>query len=401
MPLDLRWAWVTLLCLVFAIPLFVTKADPDLWGHTRYGIDILQTRLLPLEDPYSFTQDRPWINHEWLSEVLMGAAYLVGGAAGLIVLKTAVVALAFLLIAQGLGAIHPVATGALVGLSIAATPNVVGTVRPQIWTFLGLVILVRLIQSGRHRWCPLLFAAWINLHGGWIVGFAVLSAWCGTSAIQQWWERRVIAWELLLIPLASFLATLLNPYGWTMWTFMASTVRFSRDIQEWQPIYVTMPTGLAGMTIALVLACWAHAKRETRPALPWTAVLCVLVYGSVRVTRVAALAAPLAILIVGPALANWSILKTWRPQAPSRAAAALTILPLFVVAIFVFRAVAPLVSCIPLEGAWIPDTRSGQVLTHSAMPGRLVTLFGWGQYAIWHFGPQLRVSWDGRRETVL
>ena len=161
-----------------------------------------------------------------------------------------------------------------------------------------------------------------------------------------------------------------------------------------------MPTGLAGMTIALVLACWAHAKRETRPALPWTAVLCVLVYGSVRVTRVAALAAPLAILIVGPALANWSILKTWRPQAPSRAAAALTILPLFVVAIFVFRAVAPLVSCIPLEGAWIPDTRSGQVLTHSAMPGRLVTLFGWGQYAIWHFGPQLRVSWDGRRETV-
>jgi len=26
--------------------------------------------------------------------------------------------------------------------------------------------------------------------------------------------------------------------------------------------------------------------------------------------------------------------------------------------------------------------------------------FNWGEYAIWHFGPRLRVSIDGRRETV-
>ena len=32
--------------------------------------------------------------------------------------------------------------------------------------------------------------------------------------------------------------------------------------------------------------------------------------------------------------------------------------------------------------------------------GRLWTSFNWGEYAIWHFGPRLRVSIDGRRETV-
>jgi len=26
--------------------------------------------------------------------------------------------------------------------------------------------------------------------------------------------------------------------------------------------------------------------------------------------------------------------------------------------------------------------------------------FGWGQYLIWHLGPQVRVGMDGRRETV-
>jgi hypothetical protein len=29
-----------------------------------------------------------------------------------------------------------------------------------------------------------------------------------------------------------------------------------------------------------------------------------------------------------------------------------------------------------------------------------VTFFDWGQYALWHFGPSLKVSIDGRRETI-
>jgi hypothetical protein len=34
------------------------------------------------------------------------------------------------------------------------------------------------------------------------------------------------------------------------------------------------------------------------------------------------------------------------------------------------------------------------------LKGRMVTFFDWGQYAIWHKPPGLRVSMDGRRETV-
>jgi hypothetical protein len=65
----------------------ITRADPDLWGHVRFGVDILETRELPSDDPYSFTQDRPWINHEWLSELFMGAAWTIGGTPGLTLLK--------------------------------------------------------------------------------------------------------------------------------------------------------------------------------------------------------------------------------------------------------------------------------------------------------------------------
>jgi hypothetical protein len=35
-----------------------------------------------------------------------------------------------------------------------------------------------------------------------------------------------------------------------------------------------------------------------------------------------------------------------------------------------------------------------------APPGRMATFFDWGEYLLWHLGPEIKVSMDGRRETV-
>jgi hypothetical protein len=32
--------------------------------------------------------------------------------------------------------------------------------------------------------------------------------------------------------------------------------------------------------------------------------------------------------------------------------------------------------------------------------GNLAVEFDWGEYVIWHLGPQIKVSMDGRRETI-
>ena len=60
-----------------------TWADPDLWGHVLFGRDIVTNGLIPQHDPYSFTSDQPWVNHEWLSEVFMFVAYGALGTDGL------------------------------------------------------------------------------------------------------------------------------------------------------------------------------------------------------------------------------------------------------------------------------------------------------------------------------
>ena len=55
-------------------------------------------------------------------------------------------------------------------------------------------------------------------------------------------------------------------------------------------------------------------------------------------------------------------------------------------------------ACLPIDDAWAPDrAAAAQLRGHT---GRLWTAFDWGEYAIWQFGPGLRVSIDGRRETV-
>src|SRR5580765_2319387 len=84
------------LSVLLALPLvpFVlwTNPDPDLWCHLRFGLDILRDHRLPVVDPYSFTQDVPWINHEWLHEILSAGADQMAGVSGLIMLKALLIA---------------------------------------------------------------------------------------------------------------------------------------------------------------------------------------------------------------------------------------------------------------------------------------------------------------------
>src|ERR1044072_5792385 len=46
--------------------------DPDFGWHFRDGLDIIQTHKGPYLDPCSYTMpDWKWVNHEWLTDVLM------------------------------------------------------------------------------------------------------------------------------------------------------------------------------------------------------------------------------------------------------------------------------------------------------------------------------------------
>ncbi len=75
-------------------------ADPDLWGHLRFGQAVISAGHLVRTDPYSYTAfGHPWLNHEWLTEVIMGALYNFVGVFGLKLMKLACAAVIMIFLA--------------------------------------------------------------------------------------------------------------------------------------------------------------------------------------------------------------------------------------------------------------------------------------------------------------
>lgn len=399
--IDLRWH-VWMVWLAFAlIATSATRTDPDLWGHVKFGLDWLQTRTVPLVDPYSFTQDRPWINHEWLSEAVMAAAYRSGGPAGLVILKMAIVGGTLAIVSWRLRGSTPIVNAAITSVALIAALPVTVTVRPQIWSLLGLALVVGIADpDGRPTFArgaviAILFAIWANLHGGWITGAGLLTAYAAVRIVRA--PRQARRWIVLVV--SAGLATLLNPYGIGLWKFLAATVRPSRpDITEWRPFSVQEPPIMwISIIVPLAIAILLTTYRKRRlPVESWI-VLLLLVAAGVRVSRVAPLIAPAALVLLAP-----RIREAWGNVAsiavPTLASAVVFAIPPVVALTAAAAPTARAITCIPINDSWIPDRSAAAYLT--GVSGRLWTTFDWGEYAIWHFGPRLRVSIDGRRETV-
>jgi hypothetical protein len=400
--------------LLVAVPAFCvlvftsTGADADLWGHLRFGADILRDHRLDLHDPYSFTSDTFWINHEWLAEVVLAAAYAAGGAAGLNILKLSVIAGICALVwraARDEGA-RPFSATVLTGLVAFSSYTRTQVLRPQLFSvlcFAALLILLRRRErgTGDSPWSiAALFCLWANMHGGWIVGFAVLGLWSACRVVEQreWLTLRRRATEVA----AALAATLVNPYGVGLWAFLRDTVGLERNISDWTP-FIRFPVAVIAIEVVLpLLAAVALIRRRTLHPRHG-ALLAILAFGTYRVGRVDAfLQVAIGLLLAAPLVALLNEADDWLRARPTFTHSS----PIHGVAAAGLTAAAVIVGImhvgtIYIGGTWIPDPEAMKFLRTDAANTRLLTWFDWGEYAIWHLAPAgVRVSMDGRRETV-
>jgi hypothetical protein len=391
-------ALFTALILVLA---WQARADPDLWGHIRFGQDILSSGAIPRHPSYSFTADRPWINHEWLAEVIMALAYRAG-TPGLVALLAALTAATLLAVGTTvrMAGVHGPVGVALVAAAALGTSLQVMTVRPQLFSVLLLALLLLVLSAAERRRValaavPFLFVPWANLHGGWLVGLGVLGLWAVVAA----WKRVVASWQAAAVVVGALGATLLNPYRLGLWTFLVDTVRIGRaDIEEWQPIW-EQPLQFVPWTLSLAVLVYGCNKlrREWWRTLPAIALALL----SVKVTRLEGLFA-----LASVSLASRGYREAGRPflphDAPFRDVLVVGLLCLGGVGASL-AAVSRTATCLPLmtdREYGTPEAEALLFLTQNRISGRLVTWFDYGQYAIWHLAPDVQVSYDGRRETV-
>ena len=394
--------------IVVAFAVSGTSADADLWGHVRFGQDILAAHTIPRQDPYSFTSDRPWINHEWLAEALMAGAYNIGASAGLISLKLiiAVGALAVIWFAlASAGVFRPVAVLLLVAATLS-TSYLLMTLRPQLFSTLLFAVLLALLNAaarGRTRvllWIPILFAFWANMHGGWIVGGGVLLLWSAGALVT-----RTVPWPWVAGgAILAMLGTLVTPYGVGLWLFLWETVGLGRaDIVEWQPLH-RAPFFLLpwAMTASLGILAWRRCGRRAIAQLLPVFVLGLL---ALRVARLEGFFAVASVILLAPSFAALGPQRLPLSRRPTKAdvlaVGALCVVGLVVTGFAVRRNVGCMtITTRGSTSSWAPEAEAVIFLRDNQIHGRLLSWFDYGEVAIWHLAPRLRVSYDGRRETV-
>ena len=392
LKICLAGVWILMICRA--------PADPDLWGHVRFGQDVLASGRLTATDPYSFTSDRPWINHEWLAEVLMAAAFDRAGGLGLNLLRLLVIGAALAFVWRRSRTVAPryrsiVVALAAVGITLRALP-----VRPQLFSlacFAALLAALTTAEEDRRDAVllaiPPIFALWVNLHGGWIVGLGTMGLWtvaCLFNRPRRRW------WPLPAATLAAALATLLNPYGPGMWTFISSTVGPNRPmISDWLPMYAMPPGFWLGWLIGagLLVAGWRHRERVPRWYLVPVAILGI---AAIKVNRLDAFFCLTAVFLlpsVFPATAA-------EPESSARTSPAIQFAGVLA-AVAIAIAATLQVRHVDVRSDLMPEPASIEYVLEHRLNGRFLTWFDWGEFAIWHLADHdVRVSMDGRRETV-
>jgi hypothetical protein len=224
--------------------------------------------------------------------------------------------------------------------------------------------------------------------------WGVLALWCA-SRLTEPADHRPPVWVLGSLVVLSGLMTVVNPYGLGLWRFLAETVRLSRvEIQEWQPLWRDTPSSWILWTCGVTYAAYV-VRRYGRPPTRTATVVTAFAGASLLVNRLVPLFVPATVVLLAPTLERGDEASSAVPLQRTLFDVAVTI----TVSMLVVHSTV-LNGCIDVSGDWVADAQAARALRDSGARGRLITWFNWGEYALWHLSPNLKISFDGRRETV-
>lgn len=307
------FAWRRLIMLVLfawnilflAHPVFLTPAD--IGRHIKNGQILASTPLsewrpLLTTNFYSYTfPNFPFINHHWLSGLVL---YNVFNAAGFLGVSLFGLALCSLTLWLAVDLARRASSfGAAATLTFFLIPLIAWRfeVRPELFSYFFAVLFWWLLYRWRQenlnsRWLwvlPLLIMIWVNLHIYFFLGFLIMgSFWLET--LFNYKKNPRAFWLLTALGLASIIAGLFNPntlngltYPLHIYDNYGAAVGENESVPmaaqrfPWAVDQVTFKISLATL---LLLGPLSYKQKKLPPAslIIWLVFLSVFAWGSVR-----------------------------------------------------------------------------------------------------------------------
>jgi hypothetical protein len=392
---------------------FTVMRASDLWWHLAAGRLIWESGAWPRADSWSFTRaGKPWILHEGAASVIFHLWAALLGVATLVWWKWTVLIAAFLLLFRVLWRLTADPLAAYLATLLAAA---VGApffdIRPQIYSLLGYVALLRLLLLPAPWWAvPVLFAIWVNLHGAFVFGLVALGI---VLPILQY--QRLPSAAALWI--AAFAVCLLNPCGYEAfkptleYAFDASSP--FRTLDEWRP--ALQPGGIQSwlyrpaIAVLVVAAAGGVVLRLHRESRCWRVgmVLAVVTLGmSLQHRRIVPFFGISLGLLLAPVLAS-AFDAAGRRLAPrldgTRAMLRLGVPGAALVLGVAWLAPYPLASARAfhyLTAEYTFPVETMDFIEANGLTGNAFAYYNWGGYVHLRTAGRLRVFVDGRADRV-
>jgi len=300
-------------------------ANTSIGWHLASGRWIIENRAFLRADPFSFTAAGvPWIDHEWIFQVVVALADAAAGAPLLVILRAAVVAtMAVLLLVIGVRNGLSPATALLLSVLCVCGARPRFFLRPELVTLIVVPTVVWMFLSRAERRSPAwlgavagLMVLGVNAHGGVLVVPFLLAGLLAAEVLQMAvtgsWSRRLIVTGASAVAVAG-LAVLINPYGWRLYTVPFHLARLVGQPHipnpEWvPPSFAQTPSLFIAILLALLLLSLYERRAERWLLLLMAAAL------ALRHVRNLGLFFVLLPLAVAPALARWPALAAQAPK---------------------------------------------------------------------------------------
>ncbi len=399
------------------------SVDTDTWWHLRAGAWMVAHQQVLTLDVFSTTRfGQPWINHSWLSQIPLYITWQFFGYAGLNILTAVVVTAAWWFVhARCEGNAYLKGFTLVLG---AAASAVFWSARPQMASFLLTAVFAYIL--GNYRWrgvdrlwvLPPLMLLWVNLHGGFAIGFLLLlgtlagqgvSVWLGQTGVGtlSWHQFR----RLALVSVICLAMVALNPFGLALYLVPVRTVSIGvlqQFIQEWQSpdFHLAQFQPFIFLLLALIAATGLSRRRIDLTDL-------LLAGGFTYLGLVSARNVSTAALVITPLLTRHAAafieeLRASRPRLaalvdPPPAARTYPWLNGVLLALVLLAVLLKVID------ASLPATNEKYIATRAPVqavdylaqvrpPGPIFNAYNWGGYIAWRLYPDYPVFVDGRTD---